>query len=61
MLFPLLCQQGEARKALEVLQRRNVPVDLVVHNSVLSMICFLTSKFRAISTLLNLLICFLSV
>jgi hypothetical protein len=28
-----------------VLQRRNVPVDLVVHNSVLSMIWFLTSKF----------------
>ena len=45
MLFPLLCQQGEAKKALEVLQRRNVPVDLVVHNSVLSMIWFLTSKF----------------
>jgi hypothetical protein len=25
-------QQGEARKALEVLQRHNVLVDLVVHN-----------------------------
>jgi hypothetical protein len=27
-----MCQQGEARKALEALQRRNVPVDLVVQN-----------------------------
>lgn len=44
MSFPLLRQQGEARKALEVLQRRNVPVDLVVQNCVLSVICFLNFK-----------------
>jgi vacuolar protein sorting-associated protein 18 len=27
-----LCQQGEARKALEIIQHHNVPVDLVVQN-----------------------------